>query len=195
MNKRKIIVKIMSKEEIISKKLLLFIVLNALITFVVGLILLLLGYNIYFNELFYDNEEMYLIFSIVTLLGDVSIYIIVIAVLWFGYDKKFAKNLSISLLLGGAYFNNFLKDIFQDPRPWTSRGASDYGFPSGHSQSAVCTYGYIGYEVREKNRFVAWFFVGVTYLVAISRIIIGVHDLQDIWGGLLFGMLFLTLFK
>ncbi|TFG07551.1 MAG: phosphatase PAP2 family protein [Promethearchaeota archaeon] len=184
----------MAEEEIISKKLWLFITLNAIITFVVGLILLLLGFNIYFNELFYYNEEMYLIFSIITMLGDTRVYIVVIAVLWFGYNKKYAKNLAFSLLLGGAYLNNFLKDIFQDPRPWTRREASDYGFPSGHSQSAVCTYAYIGYEVKERNRYLAWFFVGITYLVAISRIIIGVHDLQDIWGGLLFGMIFLTLF-
>ncbi|MFX0071749.1 MAG: phosphatase PAP2 family protein [Candidatus Hermodarchaeota archaeon] len=182
------------EEEVMSKKLLIFILLNAIITFIVGLILLLLGYNIYFNELFYYNEEMYLIFSIITMLGDTRVYIVVVAVLWFGYDKKYAKNLAMSLLLGGAYINNFLKDIFQDPRPWTRREANDYGFPSGHSQSAVCTYGYIGYEVRKKNKYVAWIFVGITYLIAISRIIVGVHDLQDIWGGLLFGMIFLTLF-
>ena len=30
--------------------------------------------------------------------------------------------------------------------------------------------------------------------MAISRVIIGVHDIHDIWGGLLFGMFFLTLF-
>ena len=164
------------KEKILSKKLLIFILVNAIITFVVGLVLLLLGYNIYFNELFYNNKELYLIFSIITMLGDTRVFIVVIAVVWFGYDKKYAKNLAMSLLLGGAYINNILKDIFQDPRPWTKRDVSGYGFPSGHSQSAVCTYGYIGYEVRKKNKYLAWFFVAITYLVAVSRVIIGVHD-------------------
>ena len=32
------------------------------------------------------------------------------------------------------------------------------------------------------------------YLVASSRVIIGVHDLQDVWGGLTFGFIWLTLF-
>ena len=184
----------MSEEEKISKKLLIFILLNAIITFIVGLILLLLGYNIYFNELFYNNEEVYLIFSIITELGDIMIYIIIITSLWYAYDKKFAKNLAFSLLLGGAYANGILKDIFQDPRPWTRREASDYGFPSGHSQSAATVYPYIAYEVRKKNKILAWILIGITYLVAISRVIIGVHDIHDIWGGLLFGMFFLTIF-
>jgi len=184
----------LSEEEKISKKLLIFILLNAIITFIVGLILLLLGYNIYFNELFYNNEEVYFIFSIITELGDIMIYIIIITSLWYAYDKKFAKNLGFSLLLGGAYANVILKDIFKDPMPWTRREASDYGFPSGHSQSAATVYPYIAYEVRKKNKILAWILIGITYLVAISRVIIGVHDIHDIWGGLLFGMFFLTIF-
>ena len=176
------------------KKLLVFILINATITFIVGLILLLLGYNIYFNELFYNNAETYLIFSIITEMGDIMVYIIIITSLWYAYDKKFAKNLSFSLLLGGAYALGMLKDTFQDPRPWTRREVSDYGFPSGHSQSATMVYPYIAYEVRKKNKILAWILIGITYLVAISRIIIGVHDIHDIWGGLLFGMFFLTCF-
>ena len=176
------------------KKLLLFILLNAIATFLIGLILLLLGYNIYFNELFYNNREMYLIFSIITDLGDIIIYILIITSLWFAYDKRFAKYLALSLLLGGAYANGVLKDVFQDPRPWTHRDVTDYGFPSGHSQSSVTVYGYLAYNLRKKNKVLAWIFIGIAYLVAISRIIIGVHDIHDIWGGLLFGMFFLTLF-
>ncbi len=176
------------------KKLLIFILINAAITFIVGLILLLLGYNIYFNELFYNNAEVYLVFSIITELGYVIVYIIIVVSLWFVYDKRFAKNLAFCLLLGGAYFNNVLKDTFQDPRPWTSRDVTDYGFPSGHSQSAATVYPYLAYNQRKKNKILAWILIGITYLVAISRVIIGVHDIHDIWGGLLFGMFFLTIF-
>ncbi|MHA1725856.1 MAG: phosphatase PAP2 family protein [Promethearchaeota archaeon] len=182
------------REEPISKKELRFIGINAAVVFVVGLILLLLGYNIYFNELFYYNEQMYAIFSIITNLGDLIVYIIIITVAWYAYDKKVAKNLAFSLLLGGAYANAVLKDIWKDPRPWTRREVTGYGFPSGHSQSSVSVYGYLAHDVREKNRVIAIIFVILFYVVAISRIIIGVHDLQDIWGGLLFGMLFLTIF-
>ncbi|MFX1445231.1 MAG: phosphatase PAP2 family protein, partial [Promethearchaeota archaeon] len=182
------------EEEIMPRNLLIFILLNAIITFIVGLILLLLGYNIYFDELFYNNEEVYFVFSIITNLGDIIIYIIIITSLWYAYDKRFAKNLAFCLLLGGAYSNSILKDIFQDPRPWTSRDATDYGFPSGHSQSAATVYPYLAYNQRKKNKILTWIFIGIAYLVAISRVIIGVHDIQDIWGGLLFGMFFLTLF-
>jgi membrane-associated phospholipid phosphatase len=156
--------------------------------------LLLLGYNIYFNELFYNNEEVYFVFSIITDLGDIIIYIIIITSLWYAYDKRFAKNLAFCLLLGGAYANGILKDTFQDPRPWTRREATDYGFPSGHSQSAATVYPYLAYNQRKKNKILTWIFIGIAYLVAISRVIIGVHDIHDIWGGLLFGMFFLTFF-
>ncbi|TFG29606.1 MAG: phosphatase PAP2 family protein [Promethearchaeota archaeon] len=182
------------EEEIISRKLLIFILLNAMATFIIGLILLLLGYNIYFNEMFYNNKEVYLVFSIITYLGDTIIYIVIVVCLWYAYDKRFAKNLAYNVLLGGGYVNNILKDIFQDPRPWTRREVTDYGFPSGHSQSAATVYGYIAYKVRKKNKIIAWICIGIAYLVAISRIIIGVHDIHDIWGGLLFGMFFVTLF-
>lgn len=182
------------KESVLPPKLLRFIIINALVVFIVGIILLLLGLNIYFNELFYDNVPIYEIFSIITDLGDIIIYIVIITCLWFAYDKRFAKNLAFSLLLGGSYANGILKDIFQDPRPWTAREAYDYGFPSGHSQSATMVYGYLAYGVRNKNKYLAWIFIALAYLVAISRVIIGVHDLNDIVAGLLFGMLFLTLF-
>ena len=45
-----------------------------------------------------------------------------------------------------------------------------------------------------KNKILPWIFMVIIYLVAISRIIIGVHDLQDVWGGLLIGIAFLLVF-
>lgn len=72
-----------------------------------------------------------------------------------------------------------------DPRPWTTikAGETDFGFPSGHSQQAVAGYGYLAYEAYQKNnKYISWIFIIIVYLIAISRVIIGVHDLQDIWG-------------
>ncbi|MBD3196363.1 MAG: phosphatase PAP2 family protein [Candidatus Lokiarchaeota archaeon] len=181
------------EEDIISRKLLLFILINAFATFLIGLVLLLLGYNIYFNELFYDNQVTYITFSIITYLGDVIPSVLIVTTAYYIYDKRFAKNLAYSLL-SSSYSNGVLKDIFQDPRPWTRREVTGYGFPSGHSQNAVAVWGYMAYHARKKNKIVAWIFVFIAYLIAISRVMVGVHDIQDIWGGLLFGMLFLTIF-
>ena len=186
----------MNKNEILSKKLFLFIAIIAVITFFVGLIFILLGYNITICEFFYDNDITYTIFTVISYLGDTTFLIVVIVTVWYVYDVTFAKNLALSLL--GSYFvNSIAKDIGQDPRPWTNVKANveGPGFPSGHSQQGVAGYGYLAYEAYQKNsKVISWIFLILVYLIAISRVIIGVHDLQDIWGGLLFGIIWLTLF-
>jgi membrane-associated phospholipid phosphatase len=166
------------------------------VTFIIGLILYLTGFNLAFNYFFIDNDITYAIFSVITELGDTLAYLMIIVVAWYIYDKRFAKNLAIGLL-GSFYFNNFLKDIFQDPRPPTNykANAEGYGFPSGHSQNGVAGWGYLAYEAyRKESKILFWIFSILLYLIAGSRLIIGVHDLQDVWGGLTIGFIWLILF-
>lgn len=182
------------KDEILTNKGLILIGITSVAILIVGLILLALGYN----EAFYSsNSGVRAVFQLITDTGDEMFYIIVIAVFFIAYDKKFAKNLLFSLLVT-TYINNFLKDVFQDPRPpsnldpssETGYIAEGYGFPSGHSQSAIAVYGYAAYHFREKSKpLVIPIIVSIyIFLIALSRIILGVHDLQDIIGGLLFGI-------
>jgi membrane-associated phospholipid phosphatase len=176
------------------------------ITFVVGLIFYLLEIFVlgeyWFNYFFYDNTILFFIFSIITELGDTRAYIFLIVIVWYVYDKKFASKLAFSLL-GSYYINSVLKDIFTDPRPPTNLRplvtgnptATGWGFPSGHSQQAVPTYGYLAHESYVKeNKILFWVFAILFYVVASSRIIIGVHDVQDVWGGLTFGYICFILF-
>jgi len=180
-------------------KIIIYILIFAGITFVVGLILLLSGLNIWFNEFFYDNSIMYALFSLITELGETRTFIFLIVIVWYVYDKEFAKNLAYTVL-GSGYVNNITKDIYRDPRPYTNIRdslpvAEGFGFPSGHSQLGVSTYGYLAYEAHvKKSKIICWIFTLLVYLVASSRVIIGVHDVQDVWGGLTFGFLWLTLF-
>ena len=186
--------------EILSKKGLIIIGITSAAILIVGLILLALGYN----EAFYSsNSVVQAIFQVITDTGDETFYIILISAFFIAYDKKFTKNLIFSLLFS-AYLNNFLKDIFQDPRPPTNVDPTSetgvvetsYGFPSGTSQSAVAVYGYIGYSFKDKAKpFVIPTILSIyIFLLAISRIILGVHDLQDIVGGLIIGIGFLLVF-
>ena len=181
------------------KKIIIYILIFAGVTFVVGLILYLAGLNIWFNEFFYDNSIVYAIFSLLSELGDTRVYIFLIVIVWYVYDKNFAKNLAYSLL-GSYYVNTILKDIYRDPRPYTNIRDSEpvvegYGFPSGHSQQAVAAYGYMAYEAHvKKNKIFFWIFTVLIYLIASSRVIIGVHDLQDVWGGLTIGFIWLILY-
>ena len=181
------------------EKILTYLLIFTGVTFILGAILYLLGLNIWFNEVFYDNSTIYAIFSLITELGDTRVYIFLIVIVWYVYDKKFAKNLAYSLL-GSFFVNLIIKDICRDPRPYTNIRDSEpiaegFGFPSGHSQQAVATYGYIAYEAHiKKSKIIFWIFTILVYIIAGSRVIIGVHDLQDVWGGLTFGFIWLILF-
>ena len=188
------IVKLMNDQS--TSRFILYIGALTAVTFIIGLILYLSGFNLFFNYLFMDNDIIFTIFRGITELGDTLVYLLVIVVAWYIYDKRFAKNLAINLL-SSYYFNNIVKDIFQDPRPPTNYkvGAGGYGFPSGHSQNGAAAWGYLAYEAyRKKNKILFWVFLILIYFIAGSRLIIGVHDLQDVWGGLTLGFIWLILF-
>jgi len=180
------------------------IVLLVLIT-AIGLILLAVG----LNEAFYSSSStIRAIFKAITYLGEPIVFIVIVAVFYITYDKKFAKNIAVSLLIT-LYLNELFKNIFKDPRPGTNVDLDEitpenpaglietsYGFPSGHTQSAVGNWGYIAYHFKDKPKplVVPIIMAIITFLVAISRMIIGVHDLQDVVGGFFFGLVALLLF-
>jgi membrane-associated phospholipid phosphatase len=193
----------MNETDLDMKKTYIYILIFAAVSFVIGLVLYLAGLNIWINELFYDNSIMYAIFSLITELGDTRTFVFLVVIVWYIYDKGFAKNLAYTVL-GSGYVNNITKDIFQDPRPYTNirdfgdgpeAVAEGFGFPSGHSQLAVSVYGYLAYEAHvKKSKIISWIFIIIVYLVAGSRLIIGVHDVQDVWGGITIGFIWLTLY-
>lgn len=189
----------------ISKKGLIINLVIFAVLLLVGLILLMTG----LNEAFYSNLPiMRSIFKYITYLGEYIVFIAIITILFIVYDKKYAKNLLLVLLLV-AYVNEFFKDIFQDLRPATNVDTAEmtienpdglietsYGFPSGHTSSAVGCWGYIGYEFKDKPKplVVPIIMTVIMFLVSISRMIIGVHDLQDVVGGYFLGFVLLLLF-
>ncbi len=187
-------------EEVLSKKGLIAIGIVSFLILIIGGILLILGYN----EAFYvENSIVQIIFGIITFSGNSLILIIIIAIFSFIYDKRFAKNFFFMYIFSGV-INTIIKDIVRDPRPPTNisksyeRGyaSAGYGFPSGHAQVAVTNWGYTAYHFKDKLRplIVPIIFSIFIFLVAVSRIIIGVHDLQDIVGGLLVGIAILVIF-
>ena len=169
---------------------------------ILGLVLLELGYN----DSFYSRSSFVrAIFTAVTYLGEPAVFILLIGIFYIAYNKRFAKNLALSLMVA-TYMNSLLKDIFQDPRPASNfdvdkiseenpKGLSrtSYGFPSGHNQTAVAAWGYIAYHFR-KRVWVVMLMSVIIFLVGLSRLVIGAHDLQDVIGGILIGLVLLILF-
>jgi membrane-associated phospholipid phosphatase len=176
-------------DDVIGKKGLITFVVIFIMVLILGIFLFYQGYN----ESFYnDSETVREIFTIITYLGEPMVFILLIGLFYIAYDKKFAKNLALNLMIS-TYVNSLLKDIFRDPRPPQAEGKTSFGFPSGHNQTAVSAWGYIGYHFREKILVVIIMAV-IIFLVGISRLIIGVHDIQDVFGGILIGLALLMSF-
>ena len=189
----------------LSKKGWLINILLLVIVTLIGLILYWSG----LNEAFYSSSStVQSIFKIITNLGEPIVFIVVAAVLYIVYDKKFAKNLIVSLLIT-LYLNELFKNIFKDPRPPTNVDPENittqnpaglietsYGFPSGHTSSAVGYWGYLAYHFKDKPKslVVPIVMAIIIFLVGISRMLIGVHDLQDVVGGFALGFGALLLF-
>ena len=187
--------------EILSKKSLIIIEIGWFLIFTIGLILAL-----FFNEAFYSTSSgVRAIFKIITYLGEDIVLIAMVAFFYIIYDKKFAINLAFSLM-ASTYINGVIKDTIRDPRPATNIDPTaeygftetTHGFPSGHSQNAVATWGYLAYDLKDQSKikpFVPSLICSIViFLIAVSRIIIGVHDMNDIIGGICIGILFLLAF-
>ena len=193
----------MSEEkEYLSKRALMIIGIISLIILLLGIILIYAG----LNEEFY-SESGQSIFKMITYLGEPVIFLVIIIILYLVYNKKVAKNLLLSILVT-YYINAWVKNLFQDDyRPAGNSDFSEdyglietsYGFPSGHTQNATGFWGYLSYKFKDNYKYkqipiIPVILSCVIFLVALSRVVIGVHDLQDVIGGLLIGIGVLLLF-
>ncbi len=130
------------------------------------------------------NEFMLLI----TQLGEETAFLVVAMILFWCVDKyKGYYVLSVGFL--GTLANQFMKLWFRVPRPWVldenftileqaREAASGYSFPSGHTQSAVGTFGSVAYTT--KNKWIRIAAVVIAVLVPFSRMYIGVHTPLDV---------------
>jgi membrane-associated phospholipid phosphatase len=134
-----------------------------------------------------------LLFILFTLLGESYIYMSLIAIIYWCFNKRAGVQISYVLLVS-AYLNYWLKMSFKMDKPPSQyriilKGDTSYGFPSGHAQSAVTFWGWAGLKIRK-----AWMrilFFTLIFLIGLSRIYLGVHYLGDVLGGIFCGAVFL----
>lgn len=102
---------------------------------------------------------------------------------------------------GGSLVNVILKHYFERPRPEVENPIlhlSTYSFPSGHTISATLLYGvlalYIAQRTRSWTQRIVAALAGVTliFLVALSRVCLGVHYLSDVLGAICVGLMWLA---
>jgi membrane-associated phospholipid phosphatase len=134
-----------------------------------------------------------LLFILFTLLGEDYVYMSLIAITYWCFNKRAGVRVSYVLLVS-AYLNYWLKMSFRTDKPPSEyriimKDDVSYGFPSGHAQSAVTFWGWAGLKISK-----AWariLFCALIFLVGFSRIYLGVHYAGDVFGGILFGAVFL----
>ena len=160
------------------------------------------------GALFYDlrNPMLTTIATLITRIGDVESQVIItaLAVLALFIAKKWRTGLwfGVTVLIGAALLNAFIKNIYQRVRPEEIEHLieqSGYSFPSGHSMGSIIVFGgFIFLAFRYfKTETIKWvlgiFFGLLILLIGLSRIYLGVHYPSDVIAGFSLGFAWLAL--
>lgn len=134
-------------------------------------------------------------FVLVTNLGDVAFFLLVLSLLYWFEDRERAAYL-VAITMGGLAFGLALKYVFALPRPSQEAFvvyAEGYGFPSGHALASTIFFGSLAivhdvsrWEVRATAA------AAIVLLVALSRVVLGVHYVADGIAGIVLGACYLV---
>ncbi len=134
------------------------------------------------------NPVLDALFSVLTLLGEETLFMAVGMIVFWCVDKLEGYYLLITGFLG-TIVNQFLKMLCRVPRPWVKdpdftivesarEAATGYSFPSGHTQTSVGLYG--GIARWNKGAAVRLIMLCACVLVPLSRMYLGVHTPLDV---------------
>ncbi|MEF8840286.1 MAG: phosphatase PAP2 family protein [Haloarculaceae archaeon] len=168
-------------------------------------------------------DPVVVLFALLTQLGDLWFYFLVLSVLYFfgdrlprlegAVDRRRAAYL-VALVLGAAALTATLKGTFLLQRPpgagtaelatrfpdplgglYVEAATADgYGFPSGHATSAAVVWVGAATVLGIGRSRVRYAVAGtVTVLIALSRVVIGVHFAADVVVGLAVGLCYLAI--
>ena len=140
--------------------------------------------------------------GLITRLGEETVGVVLLCLVFWCISKKIAYVLGTSFFLSSLSVQG-LKICFRIDRPWIAdptlkpvqsalEHSTGYSFPSGHTQSATAIFGGLGAQIKQKPIKALCFLL--PFLVAFSRMYLGVHTLTDVAVSLLisFLLIFLT---
>ncbi len=138
------------------------------------------------------------IFMVITFTGNTDFYLLILPLIYWSLDEKIGRRVGLFLLVS-AWANAWFKVLLRRPRPfWVSDQVKPvfeeggFGLPSGHAQGTTSLWGGIALEV--KRRWVTIAVVIYLLLMGISRMVVGVHYLQDVVFGWLIAIAFLGVY-
>ena len=138
------------------------------------------------------------VISFFSAFGEELLLILILGILFWGFDKKLGKAVGLNVLMG-LVWNPMVKNIFLRRRPYFDHegikilrlvdGSADaydisaqgFSFPSGHSTDAVALYGSLALKKRTKP--LLWLFPILAVLVGLSRVVVGAHYPTDVLAG------------
>jgi membrane-associated phospholipid phosphatase len=136
--------------------------------------------------------------KLLSFLGEVEFYLVMIPALYWCWDAKRGLRLGLLLMLSGG-LNEALKAALRQPRPfWVSPAVEalvvehNFGLPSGHAQHAVCVWGWLAHQTRR-----AWVWASAVLLIlliCVSRAYLGVHFPHSLLVGAMVGAMLLWAF-
>jgi undecaprenyl-diphosphatase len=127
-------------------------------------------------------------FLFITQFGDETVFLIVGAVLYWTFDKKFAYRF-IMFFLYGAVLNGSLKFLTDTPRPYVEHpdtiqligeGSLGTSLPSGHAQNSTTMALILAEKHRQVGKWFTTFLTVMVILVMLSRLYLGEHYLSDV---------------
>ncbi|HUS94874.1 MAG TPA: phosphatase PAP2 family protein [Patescibacteria group bacterium] len=126
--------------------------------------------------------------------GKFEFYLLIITLVYWCLEKRLGRSLIYVLTFSYA-INTVLKHFFADVRPYWSNpeigleNEKSYGIPSGHAQGATVFYGLIAMWA---DRIWVWLLaIALVAIMSLSRVYLGVHDLEDVVAGIFLGVLIL----
>lgn len=131
------------------------------------------------------------IMLLVTRFGEETAFLVAaLTVFWCVDKRKGYYIMAVGFI--GTMCSQFLKLLFAVPRPWVldpgfsiveraREAAAGYSFPSGHSQTAVGTFGAIAASTDKK--WLRRVCIAIAVLVPFSRMYLGVHTPADVLAG------------
>lgn len=135
-------------------------------------------------------------FNFISFLGEEYVYILLLSIVYFAYDKKMGEFLGLVLFFTGL-LNATIKGIFVSQRPFEKyplrvenlrpETATGYSFPSGHTQNFTAFLFSGAFWFNKKAVIITASILSV--LMALSRMYLGVHWLEDVLTSLLLGVI------
>ncbi|NEU58286.1 phosphatase PAP2 family protein [Halorussus sp. MSC15.2] len=135
------------------------------------------------------------VFVLITRIGNPAFFLALFVLdYWFADHERGSH--AIGLAIAGMALVTALKTFFDAPRPSEMTAVipiSGYSFPSGHATGSTIGYGILAYDLEVGSRRSRYAVAAVLVaLIALSRVVLGVHFVRDVVAGMIIGVLFLA---